>query len=629
MSARYMPIPYGIANFRVLRRDGFYYVDKTRFVRELEKVRFAFFVRPRRFGKTLWLTMLDAYYDRAVADEFETVFAGTDIGDNPTANHSRYVVLYFDFSAIKQALPTLEAEFEGYCALHVEDAMRRNKDLFDEETRRRINALPSIQQKLEALFLYVRDHRIPLYVLIDEYDNFANTILSEQGAEAYHSFTHSGGFHGKDRSERQRATGCSLEGGRGWAKRRAARPGIGAFYRNFFGTLKAGAAQTGGIERLFVTGVSPVTMDDVTSGFNIATNISLRAQFNEMLGFSEREVRAMVEAYRRHDALAQDVDVALDTMREWYDGYRFSEGATQDVYNTDMVLYYLDESIATGKPPARLIDRNVRVDYGKLRHLLIVSRQQAEKERRSGAVELNGNFDLLREVVAEEGAECDLQDGFPLRELGKRENFLSLLHCFGLLSIRGDAEGRPRLGIPNQTVKRLMYGILRDAYDEAGVLSVDVYAFTDLVHEMAYRGAWRPVFERLAEAVSRHAGIRDHMNGEKMIQGFLAAYLAASSYFLLHSEWELGGGYADVCLEPNAVVHPGAPHGYVMELKYLKPSGNGEQVAALAEDAAGQLRRYLGDDALKRRRSDVRYTGLALVYHGWKLAHAEAVAVDG
>ena len=438
MSDSYPPIPYGLGHFPTVRRDGFYYVDKTRFVRELEKVRFAFFIRPRRFGKTLWLTMLDAYYNRNVADRFEAVFAGTDIGANPTANRSCYLVLYFDFSAMKQALPTLEAEFEGYCAIQMEGVLRRNHDLFDDAAQRDILAGHSIGAKLAALFQYVRDHDIPLYVLIDEYDNFANTVLSGQGAEACHAFTHGGGF-----------------------------------YRDFFGTLKAGTADAGGIERLFVTGVSPVTMDGVTGGFNIGTNISLRPEFNEMLGFTEGEVRAMLETYRNAGAIREEVHDALATMREWYGGYRFGETAGEDLYNTDMVLYYLNESIALGHPPERLIDRNVREHYGRLREL-IISRQQAEKERRQRGTVETGYFDLLRQVIEEEGAYCDLRDGFPLRELGKRENFLSLLHCFGLLSIRGRVEGRLRLGIPNQTVKKLMYGILRDAYDDAGVPSVDI-----------------------------------------------------------------------------------------------------------------------------------------------------------
>ncbi len=430
MSSAHPPVPYGIGNFSVLRRDRFFYVDKTRFIRPLEHERFAFFVRPRRFGKSLWLTMLDAYYNRAAAGAFETAFAGTDIGENPTADHNRYVVLYFDFSAFKQALASLEENIEEYCQLHVQDALRRNRDLFDEEARRAILGPRSVNGQLNALFLHVRDRGIPLCVLIDEYDNFANTILSEQGADAYDSCTHGGGF-----------------------------------YRNFFATLKAGTTEAGCIERLFVTGVSPVTMDDVTSGFNIGANLSLRPQFNAMLGFTEDEVREVLRIYSEAGALTESPDQALDTMREWYDGYRFSEDAPADVYNTDMVLYYLKESIALGGPPRRLIDRNVRVDYGKLRHLLVVSHNAAEKQRlaRGGDV-LNGNFDLLRRVVAEETAACELRNGFPLRELDRRENFLSLLHCFGLLSIRGSREGQPVLGIPNQTVRQLMYRILRDAY---------------------------------------------------------------------------------------------------------------------------------------------------------------------
>ena len=431
MSDSYPLIPYGLGHFPTVRRDGFYYVDKTRFVRELEKVRFAFFIRPRRFGKTLWLTMLDAYYNRNAADEFETVFAGTNIGANPTANRSRYVVLYFDFSTIKQAPPTLESEFEGYCSIQLAGTLRRSKDLFDEETRRRINAEPSINQKLAALFRHVRDHRIPLYVLIDEYDNFTNTILSEQSTEA--------------------------------------------FCRSFFRTLKAGTGE-GGIERLFVTGASPVTMDDVTSGFNIATNISLLPEFNEMLGFSEDEVRAMLETYHQTGAFREEVHDALATMRDWYGGHRFSTDAEGCVYNPHMVLYYLNESIALRHSPERLIDRNVRADCGKLQHLM-VGRRQAEEER--GHPELNGNFDLLRQVIEDGGAMCEL-DGFRLRELGERGNLLAMLQCLGLLSHRGTVEGRPHFAAPNQTAKHLMHGILRDAYDEAGVLSVDIDDFTNL-----------------------------------------------------------------------------------------------------------------------------------------------------
>ena len=602
---RYPPIPYGRGNFRSVRLDRCLYVDKTRFIRTLEQERFVFFIRPRRFGKTLWLTMLDAYYDRTVADEFDAVFAGTDIGREPTGNRSRYVVLYLDFSAFKQALPTLEESFEEHCTLHVHDTLWRNRDLFDEDAARTILAPPSINGKLQALFLYARNHRIPLYVLIDEYDNFANTILAHRGAEAYHSFTHGEGF-----------------------------------FRNFFGTLKAGTGRAGAIERLFVTGVSPITMDDVTSGFNIGANVSLRPGFNEVLGFTEAEVRDMLRMYRDRGAIDQDPDAVLDLMREWYDGYRFAEEAGPDIYNTDMVLYYLRESIANGTPPRELIDSNIRIDYGKLRHLLLVNRQASARQRHEGArqedvpayvptgeAELNGNFDLLRQVVAEERVDVHIRDSFPLKRLTERESFLSLLHYFGLLSIRATVEGRPRLGIPNQTVKRLLFGHLREAFEDIGAFTADLYALEQRIHEMAYRGVWRPVFDHLADAVARQTGVRDYIAGEKVLQGFLAAFLGTTGHFVFHSERELGGGYADVCLAPNLASYADMRHGYVVELKYVKRGERRERaIEEAAEEAAAQLRRYLSDETLEREYPTVRFMGLALVFHGWELVRGEAVA---
>ena len=204
----------------------------------------------------------------------------------------------------------------------------------------------------------------------------------------------------------------------------------------------------------------------------------------------------MLETYRRLGIFDQEPDAALDTMCEWYDGYRFAKGAASTVYNTDMVLYYLQHSVPNRPGPDNLIDANVRIDYGKLRHLLVTGRQ------------LNGNFDLLREVIAEGRADSEIVDSFPLARLDERENFLSLMHCFGLLSIRGMAAGVPRLAIPNQTVRRLMYGYLRDAYQDVGVFSVDLVAFDRLTRRMALTGHWRPAFERLGAAVADQTGIR-------------------------------------------------------------------------------------------------------------------------
>ena len=599
MSTSYPRIPYGMGSFERIRTQGLLYVDKTRFVRALEDHRHAFFIRPRRFGKTCWVALLECYYDRNRAQRFDALFAGTDIGADPTPDRSRYVVLRFNFSAFDSRLATLEERFELYCEDQVRHMLSSSRDLFPDEAARHILAPPGINAKLERLFRFVGTHGVALYVLIDEYDNFANTVLAYHGEAAYQHFTHGEGF-----------------------------------YRAFFATLKAGTEQGGGIERLFMTGVSPITLDDVTSGFNIAKNISLSPEFNELLGFTEVEVRGLLELYRDLGVFGQNVDTALDTMRAWYDGYRFSEDATTSVYNTDMVLYYLSESIPNAPIPRYLIDDNVRIDYGKLRHLMVTSRQ--------GAVRLNGNFDLLRHIVGEGRAEARIHKSFPLERLARPENFLSLLYYFGLLAIEGEGRGLTRLGIPNQTVRHLMYGYLRDAYDDVELFTVDQHQLLVRLSRMAFDGAWRPVVELLREAIAEQTGIRDYIAGEKVLQGFLAAYLGLGQSFLLRSEVELGKGYADLVLEPFTARSPDIGYGYVIELKYVKrgelpraaavEKTQGEcaspAVAALLDAAGAQLRGYLADTGLRARYPSVRFIGLALVFHGWELVASAAVEVD-
>jgi len=579
----YPRIPYGQGDFRRIRLRHWLYVDKTRFLRGLEREDYVFLIRPRRFGKTLWVSLLENYYDRFWTDDFVTTFAGTDIGQHPTGEQSRYVTLRFNFSMVNDKLETLEREFETHCHTELQGTLERHPDLFPEAVLQRILTPPSISAKLGVLFRYAGDHDIPLYVLIDEYDNFANTVLAYHGAEAYHSFTHGGGF-----------------------------------FRNFFATLKGGTERSGGgVDRLFITGVSPVTMDDVTSGFNIGTNISLEPEFNEMVGFTAAEVRHLVETYRDHGVFDQDVDAAMALMGQWYDGYRFAEEAETDLYNTDMVLYYLKHSMPNRSVPTYLIDTNVRIDYGKLRHLLVVGRQ------------LNGNFDLLREVIGEGWKDLPrIQPSFPLQQLTDQKNFLSLLHYFGLLSIREVVHGMPRLAIPNQTVKQLMYGFLRDGYRDVEVFRVDLYRFEQLMMRMANEGEWRPALEFLGEAIARQTGIRDYIAGEKVVQGFLAAYLSVTDYYVFRSEAELGKGHADISLEPLLARFPHLRVGYLIELKYLKRSEPADEtaVAAAAGAATAQLQRYLAEERLARQFPGVRFTGLAVVFHGWELAYCDAVA---
>ena len=613
-SKPYPPIPYGMADFRAIRREGFLYVDKTRFVRELENERYAFFLRPRRFGKTCWLSMLEHYYDRTRKGGFRALFAGTDIGREPTANRSSYAVLRLDFSAFTTHPSTLEQRFEDYCHMRLRRMLWANADVFSEALAERILSRRTIGGKLNELFIHAERLGIRLFLLIDEYDSFADITPAGKG-EADHPQTRDIGF-----------------------------------FRDLFVTLKAGTA-TGGLERLFLTGISPATLDDVISGFNIGTNISFRTKYNDMVGFTDTEVRDLVTLYREAGVLDGGHDEAMAVMREWYGGYRFAEGASEDVYNTDMVLHYLAHSIPNDEGPDDLIDANVRVDYTKLRHLVVVNRDatlaargtadaeqpaDAEPSRRvSNATELldatalglNGNFDVLRTVMAEGRVDSDLRPSCPMDQLGQRENFVTLLHRCGLLSIRDVVDGRTRLGIPNQTVRHLMYGYLRDAYRDAGVFSVDILAFENLLRAMARDGEWRPAVDHLADSVRRQTSTRDYVQGERLLQGFLAAYLGASGCFVFHTEQELGKGYADMVLTPLTVRYPALRHGYAIELKYLKRDREGEALTrSTLEAAKDQLRGYLADERLAMHHPSVRFTGIALVFRGWELVGAEAVA---
>ncbi|MEM7133523.1 MAG: AAA family ATPase [Chloroflexota bacterium] len=578
-------IPYGISDFGRMQRENAYYVDKTHYIPLIEAAPFYLFcIRPRRMGKSLWLSILQHYYDVNRADEFDELFGDTYIGQNPTTERNSYLIIFLNFAMVNPALDKVEKSFESNGRDEIDSFLRRYAQFFSEDETQHIASGQNLETKLRRIFYYATEKRLKIYLLIDEYDNFTNTILTTEGKSAYHDLTHGTGF-----------------------------------FRHFFNLLKGTTGgQITGLTRLFITGVSPVTMDDVTSGFNIGRNISLNARFNEMVGFTEAEVRSLLEHYRDGEWLRLPIEPTMELMKVWYGNYRFGQRANTSMFNSDMVLYFLDEAYEQTLLPTALIDENVRIDYGKLRHLMSVDKR------------LNGNFSQLQRIVETGETVSNINLSFPLEELTERENFISLLYYFGLLSIDGSVEGQPRLRIPNRTIKDLMYGYIRRGFRDVDVFRLDMLKLSDLMRDMAYRGQWRPFFEYLNTQIQEQASVRDHLNGEKVIQGFLIAYLNITHYFLTWSEREMGGGFVDLYLEPFLLQYPEMKYGYLIELEYISATQFNDKkfdksLQQEIHEATKQLTQYANDPRIQQVTEQVPVKKVALIYKGWELVYAEEI----
>nr|WP_302437694.1 ATP-binding protein [Bacteroides intestinalis] len=576
-------LPYGLSDFPRIMRKNYYYVDKTRFIELIERQpSYLFLIRPRRFGKSLFLAMLETYYSIDYADSFKEIFGELYIGKHPTEEHNRYMVLRFNFSEVSSKLETVERSFSEYCCMVMKNFILKYERLLGSGVWEIVNPdETNPEQMLAALKEYVSRTDCPrIYLLIDEYDNFTNTILSSYGQERYREKTHGDGL-----------------------------------IRGFFNNVKASTSNAGAaVERLFITGVSPITMDDVTSGFNIGTNISTLPQFNNIIGFSEDEVREMITYYKDEDALPEDitVDGLVEIMKPWYDNYCFSEDRLEErMFNSDMALYFLNSYLQLGKAPKMMVDNNIRTDYGKLRHLVQIDKT------------FGANASVIQQIIAEGSITAQIATSFPAEKMTDTENFKSLLFYFGMLSIQGTDFGSAILGIPNLTVREQLYTYLVEAYREAKMFDLDLSSFSALVKEMALHGEWEPVFRFFARELERQSAIREFIDGEAHIKGFLLAYLGLTQGYVILPEHESSKGYADFYMMPDLLHQPDIAYSYIVEVKYARRDASDADIALLKRDAAEQLRRYAADEKVLRTKGNTRLGLITLVFKGWELVVLE------
>lgn len=579
-------IPYGMTDFVAVRTDNYYYVDKTSFIEKIEmQPRYLFLIRPRRFGKSLTLAMLETYYDIRYADRFDEIFKGLYIGEHPTKLRNRFLVMRFNFSAVSANPAQMETSFSEHCCSQMLAFCLKYEDLLGKEIH---NVIRGAEKDpgglLNRINTYATDRgNLPIYMLIDEYDNFTNTLLSTYVTEYYTRATHGEGF-----------------------------------IRYFFNVIKAATTGPGSaLERLFITGVSPVTMDDVTSGFNIGTNITTNARFNTLVGFSKQELREMLTYYKEKGAFETSVEELIEAMKPNYDNYCFSKECLNDcMFNSDMALYFLNSYIHNGVIPEEIVDPNIRTDFNKLAYLVRLDRG------------LEDNFSVIKQIAEEGELTTNIASHFSVLEMTSPVNFKSLLFYFGLLSIKGVAGlGTPVLHVPNLVVREQLFRFLLNGYAKHDIFRIDTVQLESLMTGMALNANWKPLFDYLSDAIRRQSRIREYIEGEAHIKGFLLACLGMFRYYELYPEYELNKGFADFFFKPNHAVPVSPPYTFLLEVKYCKAGSADTEVRALADEAREQLLRYAKDEWVEEARKSGKLRLITVVWRSWELALMEEVNV--
>ena len=560
-----LKIPYGQSSFETVIKDGFFYQDRTAYIRKLEEqnTRFLFYLRPRRFGKSLFITTLHSYYGLEHKAKFEKLFGQLDIGQHPTENANSYMVLSLEFSRIDTK--TEEGTFKGFLR-NVKNSVKAFLEeyavFFPKNTHREILDNEQPADVLAALFsayysATLKQELPKIYILIDEYDHFANELVSFN----YRYF----------------ATSVSQNG----------------FVRKFYESIKL-ATRDGIVERLFVTGVSPLTLDSMTSGFNISTNITLWEDFHEMMGFVEPEVEGILKGIGVKESKLKSV---LNNLRAWYDGYLFNLNAENHIYNPDMVLYFAMLFSREQQYPDNLLDPNIATDYAKIRNIFKI--QHKEKE----------NFEALKQLRNEGFLSAILTDQFSLERDFNTNDVASLLFYMGFLTMKGQRLGMHQFTFPNFVIEKLYAEYFVDTLKATAELPVENRALQFALLDLA-EGNPEPFYKEVTEILTALSN-RD-MQGftENSLKAIFVSLLFQQKFYYIHSEYETNRKYVDVFCE--GMKNFDVPFDSAFELKYVKMS---EKVDLDTEFAAAeiQLLNYL---TLKKFIERPNIKAYVVVVHG-------------
>ncbi|WP_304021327.1 ATP-binding protein [Methanospirillum hungatei] len=535
-----LKIPYGISNFRIMREEGYIYVDKTRYIRVLEDypAPYQFFLRPRRFGKSLFVSVLNNYYDINEKENFHALFEGTDIGKEPTAKRNSYYVLNFNFSAL--STETEEVLYSGFTA-RIRDSLEYFLNRY--ELSFSLSPSGSPADLLAGFF-----SRLPskmngkVFVIIDEYDHFANELLSFNLNLFQETISRQG------------------------------------FIRKWYEALKIGTQTF--VARIFATGVSPVTLDSLTSGFNISTNLTRNPKLNGMMGFTEQEVTRLIEATVPGEVTRENLPI----MRQYYNGYLFSEMGETRVFNSDMILYYLSSIRENGQPPEQLLDMNIASDYGKIGKLLEIKSPMS-------------NIAVLKDIVYKGEVTAQITAQFSMEKEFTRDDFISLLFYLGLLTIKKPIPGEVSLTIPNYVIKGLYFDLFTRFIAQEGSFDLEPARIREAIREIGYEGRCVKLIGLIEDLLHAFSN-RDFIGfDEKYIKIAFFTYANMSNLYLVKSEYEVNEGYIDIALLKRDPWHP--DYYAIFELKYLKMADSSpERIEQVVQSGQDQLSRYVSSPEL-------------------------------
>jgi Predicted AAA-ATPase/PD-(D/E)XK nuclease superfamily len=556
-------IPYGESDFHKVMLDNYFYQDRTEFIEKLEKwnSNFPVFLRPRRFGKSLFISTLHHYYGVEHKDDFQKLFGNLYIGQNPTSSANTYMVLRFEFSRIDTA--THESTYKGFLTNTLDGVrtfLSTYNQFFNDSDIDIILTQLSPEAVIKTLFSIIKtkknNHKV--YLLVDEYDHFANELLSFDLTRFKSDVSQNG------------------------------------FVRKFYESFKTATGE-GVVDRIFITGVSPITLDSLTSGFNISNNISLNPIFHDMMGFKHSEVEAILH---KASIPEEKIPEMLSDLTDWYDGYRFSSFNKGLLFNPDMVLYFLKEYGIMSQYPEEMLDANIMTDYRKIRNIFKI-----------GGDEL-GKFELLEELVKIGHIDFPLTRIFNLEHDFNQDDFLSLLFYMGMLTVKEPLSSDWRFEIPNYVIKKLYFEYFAAIYLEKTQFSKSLRPITRAIDSMVNESNPNAFFKVVENVLKENHSNRDEMvYGEKHLQTLMIALLFPYKAFKIHSEYESNRQYPDVFLEriPDRKIN----YEVVLELKYVKKSKK-ETLDKVIKEAENQLDEYMKSDRFNR--PDVR--GFYVIFLG-------------